>query len=965
VVKNYFLQGENMMRFIATAVVFFLVAVESWGSGLTMTKVDTPAHLSSASSRPVCLAIQTHNAVKVDGDLTEWTKSKPILLDQKGQAIRTWADAKDLSAKVYLMWDSKYLYVGAEVTDDVLASPALLPNGGLWEGDSIELGFDPLLDRAEGKYAPDDYDFAFGLTDKGPAVWRYTAPRTKAKHKIDSLVLAVAKKPDGTGYGYELAIPWKELEPLNPIPYRECGFSVVVNDNDGKGFKGGLQWTPGLWNKENPIAFGRLVLEPVLAEEGSTELFLGSQKSLIREKQAALDLVINSGGPLPQAKMKIAVLDAKNNRVAEITQPIDPDKGIRRYRVAWDIGNAAPGPYRIEGELSTAENPSRGRTDFTLTCLAGLMSDQMAQADRSIQDILKRSIEAQDPHLGIRVLDILMEKNKAERLLAGAAGPEDLREAQALLDRCEEMTRVVQGKGLSAKAKDTGFLKVIGNSRTDAVWEEDPEHPKSGSVCFYYAGVPVASLSTRQYPSVQAVENQLKEWFTYDKKEGFTITEKKIGEYRVYAVYRDGRLRFLDLVKGNTLDVVLAPDEETGLRVAEKVASGSPITAEEVRRMGLRLASNSEVDAWEIHDILKFDFTSAVILPSPAPNGKEKALTAKLKDNLGGKVLTSSDPGGSKWIICVGTPADHPLIKKLNGENSLFSASEDSGVLTCRSAAGRNILVVGGNNSDEVIAAGKTLINLVSVLKDRKVLVGDLHLHTAYSDGSSPPFVVVLAMLRNYMDFAAITDHNTILGMKEAMDKIKSTGVYFPLLPGQEITTSWGHMTGIGCDQVIDPNLPPSEIMARAHKMGGLVFAAHIGWPESTWATETLTDWVRSGVDGFEYRGQTPQFYPTWKKMENLPRIVSGTDSHDTRFGEVIRTIVFAKSDQPKDILAALKEGYCLGLTSEGVFGPDRLIDVFNTLMEEGVYLKTEYDKRLAVRVAALKNLCPAQSGKP
>jgi hypothetical protein len=953
------------MRLTAMAMALFLAAVDSWGVGLTIKPLDTPARLPADSSRPVCFAVQTRTPVKIDGDLTEWNKSNPMVLDQKKQAIREWQDAKDLSAKAYLMWDSGFLYVGIEVTDDVLASPALGPNGGLWEGDSVELGFDPFLDRAEGKYAPDDYDFAFGLTDKGPAVWRYTAPRTKAKHKIDSLTLAVTKKPDGKGYVYELAIPWKELEPLNPIPYRECGFSIVVNDNDGKGFKSGLQWTSGLWNKENPILFGRLVLEPVPTEKPPLEIFLGAQKSVVRENRVMLNLVITSEKPVPKAGLTIYVVDEKKKQVAEIVQPVDLTKGIHSYAVTWDVGNSPPGPYRVECAVAAAQGQPLGKAGFNLYCLAGLMSDRIKKADRAFGEILKRSAENQDPHLGIRVMDILREKNKADRLLAGATGPEDVRAAEEHLKRCDILARLALEKRDSSNATDLGFLKIIGDTRTDGVWEEDPERPGWGSVCFYYAGVPVGSMSIRRYSSAQEVENQLKEWFAYDKKDGFTITEKKINGFRVFGVYREGRLRYLDLVKDNTINVVLAPDEETGLKLAENVMARKPVTPEEVRRMGLKLASNLQVDADRIQEILEFDFTAAAILSGPAADRKEKALAADIQKCLGGKILTASESSIAKCVVCIGTPENHPLIRKLNTEKPLFVPGGDSGILTFRTVGNQTILVVGGRSLDGVLSAGKTLINLVSVLKDRKVLVGDLHMHTTFSDGSSPPMVVVLALLRNYMDFAAIADHNTVQGAKLAAEEIKTKGLYFPFIIGQEITNSWGHLVAVGCDQAIDHTRPPLEIMANVHRTGGFIFVAHVGWPENPWATETLNDWVRSGVDGFEYRGQTPQFYPTWKKMENLPRILSNTDSHDANFGEVTRTIIFARSDQPKDILAALKEGYCLGLTSEGVFGPDILIDVFNTLMEEGVYMKTEYDKRLATRVATLKNLCTTQPANP
>ena len=49
----------------------------------------------------------------------------------------------------------------------------------------------------------------------------------------------------------------------------------------------------------------------------------------------------------------------------------------------------------------------------------------------------------------------------------------------------------------------------------------------------------------------------------------------------------------------------------------------------------------------------------------------------------------------------------------------------------------------------------------------------DLHLHTYYSDGKySPKKVVDLSVERN-LDGIAITDHDTVLGLEEAIEQSK------------------------------------------------------------------------------------------------------------------------------------------------------------------------------------------------
>ena len=96
------------------------------------------------------------------------------------------------------------------------------------------------------------------------------------------------------------------------------------------------------------------------------------------------------------------------------------------------------------------------------------------------------------------------------------------------------------------------------------------------------------------------------------------------------------------------------------------------------------------------------------------------------------------------------------------------------------------------------------------------------------------------------------------------------------------------------------------------------------------------------------------EHYPKWKEFQRLPAMVASTDSHHTTFSYPVRTIVFAKGDQPEQIIDAVRNGYCLGYTLDDVYGPDMLIDVFHCLLEEGEYLKTRHRKRLTDRARTL-----------
>ncbi len=90
---------------------------------------------------------------------------------------------------------------------------------------------------------------------------------------------------------------------------------------------------------------------------------------------------------------------------------------------------------------------------------------------------------------------------------------------------------------------------------------------------------------------------------------------------------------------------------------------------------------------------------------------------------------------------------------------------------------------------------------------------GDLHMHTAHSDGQCPSqtgkmipcplFFTVDAAARRGLDFIAITDHNA----SSQYDAMRELQPYFDkvlLIPGREITTFQGHINFLGSTDFVD-----------------------------------------------------------------------------------------------------------------------------------------------------------------
>ena len=230
---------------------------------------------------------------------------------------------------------------------------------------------------------------------------------------------------------------------------------------------------------------------------------------------------------------------------------------------------------------------------------------------------------------------------------------------------------------------------------------------------------------------------------------------------------------------------------------------------------------------------------------------------------------------------------------------------------------------------------------------------GDLHMHTAHSDGSCtsqsgkpvpcPLFVTVQAAVKQGLDFIAITDHNTI----SHYDDERELQPYFDrllLIPGRELTTYSGHANVFGPTTFIDfraaakgaPSI--NTVFRAAHAAGGFVSVNHPGDPTGAscigcgWSVSD-TDWDL--VNGIEaVNGTDPHHYEAdirfWdSRLAQGYRLIAigGSDTHrpeDRTIGHPT-TVVHAPELSVNGILDAMRAGHdCIDLTASH----DRVIDL-------------------------------------
>lgn len=80
----------------------------------------------------------------------------------------------------------------------------------------------------------------------------------------------------------------------------------------------------------------------------------------------------------------------------------------------------------------------------------------------------------------------------------------------------------------------------------------------------------------------------------------------------------------------------------------------------------------------------------------------------------------------------------------------------------------------------------------------------DLHSHTRHSDGYLTPTELVARAQTMQIDVLAITDHDTVAGIDEAMHYQSSQKRPMQIIPGIELSTSWHgfdiHIVGLNLD---------------------------------------------------------------------------------------------------------------------------------------------------------------------
>ena len=150
-------------------------------------------------------------------------------------------------------------------------------------------------------------------------------------------------------------------------------------------------------------------------------------------------------------------------------------------------------------------------------------------------------------------------------------------------------------------------------------------------------------------------------------------------------------------------------------------------------------------------------------------------------------------------------------------------------------------------------------------------LKGDLHCHSLHSDGLNTVEELALNAVERGLDFLAVTDHNT---NAHHDDLTRLAHLPIVLIPGEEVTTPWGHANMWGLRQWVEFRCPDEESMRAVQRWvlnkGGLISINHpksIGLP---WLFQDL-----GGYPCLEVWHAPWRFY-NWESLEFWDGLLRG-----------------------------------------------------------------------------------------
>ncbi|MGG1516414.1 beta-galactosidase [Paenibacillus oryzisoli] len=284
--------------------------------------------------------------IAIDGTLNEWGSYSGLHLPAaSGQVVMSgWTGEADVSADVYLAYDDDFFYWAARVKDNVHTPVA---DSTMWRGDSIQFAFSP-----GGIYGP---EYGINYMDGTAHLWQFSEGQAVAGK--DQITAAASQQGNETVY--EVKMPWMTIstgKPANGI----LPFTLLINDNDGAGRKGWIEWTPGIGKAKSPDDHARLQLIPAaepwsfwVEGPGKTDTMIANDYKLYAVNWKNTPQTLELASEVLGVQQQVVI---PGQSAAELTLPFTATEA-KTYQLDFTMTDAVSGQtkqqsFQVEANLS-------------------------------------------------------------------------------------------------------------------------------------------------------------------------------------------------------------------------------------------------------------------------------------------------------------------------------------------------------------------------------------------------------------------------------------------------------------------------------------------------------------------------------------------------------------------------------------------------------------------------------------
>ena len=250
-----------------TRYVYVNIPIEKSMDELTMkgyVEIDGGERVEFSESSYFVGLMHLEKAPEIDGKISdnEYVTVAPVRADKEGMVkqITDWGGKSDISGTVYLNYDKDYFYLAARVVDNV--EGATDEAARVWANDSIQFAFAEKSLITAGRT-----EIGIGKDNQGnPTIQRYSFLGTKffaagideAIAFDESCKLQIGR--EGNETIYELRMPWIDIygDSSPKFTRRNALFSIIINDNDGTGRRGWMEFCPGIGGTKNAALFMKI-----------------------------------------------------------------------------------------------------------------------------------------------------------------------------------------------------------------------------------------------------------------------------------------------------------------------------------------------------------------------------------------------------------------------------------------------------------------------------------------------------------------------------------------------------------------------------------------------------------------------------------------------------------------------------------------------------------------------------------